>query len=180
MKNILRVAAVLAGLVAVIPQAHAGWGATAFLTSESDLGANVIGAPAWAPTVDYRRNGLLFQIPALNLIGGMASKNLDLGLGFSGTMLKGAMSGTTDGVLALGVNGRYFTPTGGAKDSSGISLILKARMGAEVKKGMGFGIYVVPQLGISNFADGKPATAARDIGLGWGGGLEISTWFAGK
>jgi hypothetical protein len=37
-----------------------------------------------------------------------------------------------------------------------------------MKQGMGFGIYVVPQIGVSNFTG--------DVGLSYGGTLQFSTW----
>ena len=54
------------------------------------------------------------------------------------------------------------------------------RMGAQAAKGMGFGIYVVPELGVS-LANGDAADAVRPDGtmeLEVGGQLQISTWLA--
>lgn len=180
MRHVLKMFALVGLMAASAAPAHAGFGATAYLTSASNLGGG-IGAPMWAPSLDYRFKGLLFQLPALNLIGGFASQHLDVGLAFSGQLAKGEITGNADGIFMLGGDVRYYAPTGSAaKNSSGFELMLKGRLGAEMRKKMGFGIYVVPELGISNFVDGNPKTSARDLGIAWGGGLEVSAWFAGR
>jgi hypothetical protein len=184
LKGMVSTLALTLGMGLAAAPAQAGFGATAFLAP--DFGSNDLGAPMWAPSVDYRFNGLLFQLPALNLIGGLTNKHLDLGLAFSGIVAKGQMGTDFDGVFFLGGNARYFAPTDAKiKNASAFEVMLKARLGMEVKKnkegrGMGFGVYVVPRLGISTFADSKAETAKRELGLGWGGGLELSTWFSGR
>lgn len=164
------------------PAAQAGFGSTAYMASTNDV-PGALGAPGWAPSLDYRVDGLLVQFPALNLIGGLAGQRLDFGLAVSGTLARGGMSGTTDGIFMLGGAARYFS-INGVEDASAFSLLAKARLGAEIKKGdkkgMGFGIYVVPEFGISTFTDGNLDTADRDLGVAWGGGIELSCWFSGK
>ena len=167
-------AVAVAAAVTSAPEAQAGFGSTAYMTSTVDpLGT--LGAGGWAPTLDYRSGALLFQFPALNLLGGLTSSYLDFGLGVSGTMARGQMSGTTDGVFMLGGEARYLSFSD--LDVSGFSLMGKGRLGAEVKKtdkkGMGFGIYVVPRLGIAKLSEG-------DMEIAWGGGIEMSAWFSGK
>ena len=159
----------MAAALTAAPAAQAGFGSTAYMVSTNDV-PGALGAPGWAPTLDYRTGGLLVQFPALNLIGGLAGQRLDFGA---------AVSGTTDGVFMLGGAARYFS-INGVDDASAFSLLAKGRLGAEIKKGMGFGIYVVPEFGISTFTDGNLDTADRDLGVAWGGGIELSCWFAGK
>ena len=168
----------MAAALTAAPAAQAGFGSTAYMVSTNDV-PGALGAPGWAPTLDYRTGGLLVQFPALNLIGGLAGQRLDFGAAVSGTLARGGMSGTTDGVFMLGGAARYFS-INGVDDASAFSLLAKGRLGAEIKKGMGFGIYVVPEFGISTFTDGNLDTADRDLGVAWGGGIELSCWFAGK
>ena len=52
----------------------------------------------------------------------------------------------------------------------GFNAMVKARFGAEMKKGVGFGVYVVPAVGITTLSTGS-------ITPNYGGGVEFSAWF---
>jgi hypothetical protein len=176
MKKLLRFAAVLGLVGALSEEAQAGFGSTAYMTFASD------GAGAWAPSLDYRYKGLLIQLPLLNTIGGFTSKFLDIGVAGSGIVAKGSMGGNYDGVLMIGGVFGYYGSTQGNSQGS-FHLLMKARLGAEVKKGdrngMGFGVYVVPLLGVSSY-NANATGSNSNFGLAYGGGLEVSAWFSGR
>lgn len=170
-------------LLAAAPSAaHAGFGATAALGGLSD-------GTVWAPSLDVRFKGVHLSLQALDTIGGLTAEQLNLGLGGAFVVVKRQIGGEIEGTLSPGARIRYFQYIGDRGDAlaksktqgSGFNVTAQMRMGMEIKKGMGFGVYVVPQLGVSNLAGvglGKESDA--ELGLTWGGGLEVSTWFLKK
>ena len=122
-----------------------------------------------APTVDYRDEGWLVQVQALDLIGSIQDDLINTGVSVSRVApgLKRNIAPEVDGVVMPGGGLRFLADTG--FDNVGWALDAHARMGMEMKKGMGFGVYVVPMLGVTNITTG-------DLGLAYGGGVEISTW----
>ena len=173
--------ALLAGAIAP-STAFAGFGATANLGGLSD-------GTSWAPSLDYRAHGLHFSLQAIDTIGGLTDDQLDLGAGFAMVAEKRMIAQEIEGVFMPGVRLRYFGYMGETGDamtkakiaSSGFNVVAPFRMGMEMKKGMGFGVYVVPQLGASNLRD-VAAVASKDqeFGLTYGGAVEVSAWILEK
>jgi hypothetical protein len=156
---------VLLGLaLAASAPAHAGFGMTAAMGSTNDGAALGI----LAPTLDYRASGILVQVHLLDLIGELPNKNLDIGLDVSGIALKRKIGPDVEGVFMPGGSVTIHSDTG--FDSVGWQVLAQTRMGAEIKQGMGFGVYVVPVIGASNLLTG-------DVGLAYGGTLQVSAWF---
>jgi hypothetical protein len=153
--------AALSALLVASP-AWAGVGATASMTAASD-------GTAWAPSIDYRGGGWLVQVHALDLIGGLPSKMINTGVDVTTVAVKRKVAADVEGVVMPGGSARLAADTG--FNAVGFNLLAQARMGAEIKQGMGFGVYVVPQIGISNIATGK-------VSLAYGGGLQVSAWFS--
>lgn len=172
--------------------AFAGVGATAHLATVND-------GTAWAPSLDFRYSGFLVQLDVLNLIGGLPAPDkdaataswlqdlphdqLNFGLAGSYVVLKKKCMPDIEGVFMPGLEFRYFGYIGdtGKQYSDakltggGVHALLEGRFGMEMKQGAGFGVYVVPQLGISSI----PAIGLKDskIALVYGGGVEVSAWF---
>jgi len=156
---------VLLGLaLAASAPAHAGFGMTAAMGSTNDGAALGI----LAPTLDYRAGGVLVQAHLLDLIGELPNKNLDIGFDVSGIALKRKVGADIEGVFMPGGSVTIHSDTGFS--SVGWQVLAQTRMGAEIKQGMGFGVYVVPVIGASNLLTG-------DVGLAYGGTLQVSAWF---
>ena len=158
--------------------AFAGFGATASLGGLSD-------GTSWAPSLDWRQHGMLFSLQAIDLIGGLPDDQLNLGAGFAVNTVKRQVAPEIEGVVMPGIRLRYYAltgDTGSALDkakvsSSGFNGVAELRMGMEMKKGMGFGVYVVPQIGASTIRD-VGVTAAKDseVSVTYGGAVEVSAW----
>lgn len=155
----------LSGLLALaaltLPSvAHAGVGSTAYLGGYSD-------GTGWVPSIDYRDSGLLVQVHLLDLLGGLTMDFTNIGADVTSVIQKRKVAENVEGVVMLGGAVRYFQVKGLDGD---FNLLLKSRMGAEMKEGAGFGIYVTPAIGITT------ASLSGDMGLAYGGGIEISCW----
>lgn len=174
----------LTGLVALVAifapgLAHAGFGATAHLGGLSD-------GTSWAPSLDWRAKGFLVQVKLIDTIGSITDDHLDVGAAFSGVAAKRKIADQIEGVMMPGGRVTYYGFIGdlgdaaskGKVQSGGFSLTGEFRMGMEMKDKMGFGVYVVPQIGISNrLGVGTVAEDESELGLAYGGGLEVSAWF---
>lgn len=160
MKKLLATAALAALSFLVAPKAEAGVGMTANLGGWTD-------GTYWLPSIDYRAKGLLVQVHALDLINGIKGGGFALNTGADVTyvVVKKQIAPEIEGVLMPGAGIRVVD-----QGDIGFNFMAQARMGMEMKKGMGFGVYVVPGLGISNIGTG-------DIGVATGGGVQISSWF---
>ena len=154
--------ATLALSLAVATPAYAGIGASAYVGGTNDGGTMGI----LAPTLDYRGGGILGQLHILDLIGELPNERLEFGLDVSGVVVRRKIGTDIEGVIMPGGTLNLNSPTS-FKDPSW-QILAQTRFGAEMKQGMGFGIYVVPQIGVSNFTG--------DVGLSYGGTLQFSTW----
>lgn len=159
---------------ALFSPAEAGIGTTAYLSSSSD-------GTTWVPSVDIRTDGVLLQIHAIDFVGDLAlgdatvlpsgktevTRYLNVGGDLSRVVTRKSVGvDDVDGVVMPGLAVRLNADTG--FESVGFSGRIFTRMGAEMKKGMGFGIYVVPEIGVGNLAG--------SFGLVYGGGLQVSAW----
>lgn len=188
MKKLL--AAIVLG--ALPSAAFAGVGATAHLGAMND-------GTTWAPTIDYRAKGLLIQADLLTFVGNIGANNedkvgddlylhdkLDLGLAASYAVLKKKCMEDVEGVWMPGLEFRYVgfigdtgEALGDAEFQSGaVNVSIKSRMGMEMKKGAGFGVYVVPKMGISTVNTiGLIPDEEVTLNFTYGGGIEVSAWF---
>ncbi len=149
------------GLVAAAP-AYAGVGATAYVGGTNDGAAMGL----LAPSLDYRGGGILAQVHLLDLIGELPNERLELGVGVSGVVVKRKVGQDVEGVIMPGGHVNFGVPTTFKNPSW--QILAETRFGAEMKQGMGFGVYVVPQIGVSNFTG--------NVGLSYGGTLQVSAW----
>lgn len=169
----------------LIAPAHAGVGMTAYLPTPGEcltlieVGSaevvNVSGGgwlcdgTSWAPSIDYRAKGWLVQVHALDTLAALTAKSMRFGFDVSGTAIKKKVANDFEGVFMVGGGFGYYR-TGEEGDGS-FNFVAKTRLGAERKAGVGLGLYVVPTLGLSTRLTGETK-------LTYGGGLEVSAWFA--
>ena len=169
----------IAALATVIPMtAQAGFGVTHYSSIEHSTKTGYFSSNHMLPSLDYKNGPLVIQIDALELIESMAQEDmLRLGVNVYQTSIKKKVTENFGGVVQLGGSFDYDQQS---DDLSYINVLAAMRMGAQASKGMGFGIYVVPQIGIS-MANGDGAEFVRPDGsmeLEVGGQLQISTWLA--
>ena len=173
---------IVVGLLAAAPMtAHAGLGFTATLGSiENGIGNDDEG-PVFSPqnaypTIDYKSGPSLVQINALDLINSFTAEDyLVLGGNYYYQTQRGKVSENIAGSFQLGGSLDYVQSN---SDRTDITALFGVRMGAQSTKKMGFGIYVVPEIGL-NLASGDLAPDAN-IQLAVGGQVQVSTWFGGK
>lgn len=155
----------LIGLVILIaasysPAAHAGFGVTAGTGGYAD-------GTSWVPSLDWRANGILVQMHLLDQLAPLATGGdfyPNIGADVTVVAVKKKIAAEIEGVVMPGGGIRV---TGGG--SLGWNVMGEARFGMEMKQGMGFGVYVVPALGVTNLASG-------DVGVNYGGAVQISVW----
>ncbi|MFZ5476489.1 MAG: hypothetical protein ACOZNI_06890 [Myxococcota bacterium] len=158
----------LALFAATTSPAWAGFGATAYMGSYQD-------GTAWYPSLDYRAKGILVQVHLLDWIQGVDVTTGDpvfavnAGADVTGIAVKRKVGPDVEGVFMPGAGVRITS----ISDTMFWNVMAQGRLGAEMKQGMGFGIYVVPAVGVTNMVTG-------DLGLNYGGTLQVSTWFMNK
>lgn len=162
MKRFL-VAAVLALLPAA---AHAGVGVTWFTGAEGGAKSLIVDQ-SLLPTVDFHVQNYVIQVHALDLVRCGVGQALCLGGDFFATTRKLKVNDDIGGVIQPGGSLDIYSPTFDF-DFVSLDAIAKVRMGAQTQKGMGFGIYVVPGLGIG--------MAGGEFDIAYSGQLQISTW----
>ncbi len=141
------------------------------------------------PTLDIRTDGVVIQIDALETIAAITNKETDangdeknsvhLGVGVYATVAKKPVKGDKDGGDIVGVmqpGGQLTIDTNTGFDPSHFALLGGLRMGAQASKGMGFGMYVIPQLGVASAPDLKDDPSKNTIGLAVGGQFQVSVW----
>ncbi|MDG1478960.1 MAG: hypothetical protein P8R54_05180 [Myxococcota bacterium] len=167
----------IAALATVIPlSAQAGFGVThhsSIETTKSYFSPNHL-----LPSIDYKSGPLVVQVDALELIESLGQEDqLRLGFNVYQTSIKKKVTEEFGGVVQFGGSLDFDQQS---QDLSYINVMAGMRMGAQAAKGMGFGIYVVPQIGLS-VANGDAADVVRPdstMELELGGQLQISTWLA--
>lgn len=156
MKKLLALALMLAPT-----SAFAGFGTTAHVTAVSD-------GTGWVPSLDWRSKGLVVQAHLLDTLASTAAGGdfaLDVGVDVTYAVIKKKVGEDTEGILAPGGSIRIAN-----YGDFGFNALAEMRMGAEMKKGMGIGLYVVPQLGVS--------TLPGEFRIAYGGGFQISAWLS--
>lgn len=169
----------IAALATFIPlSAQAGFGVTHYSSIEHSTKSFYFSSNHQLPSLDYKSGPLVIQVDALELVESLAQEDmLRLGFNIYQTTTKKKITEEFSGVIQLGGSVDYDQQS---DDLSYINVLGAMRMGAQAAKGMGFGIYVVPEIGVS-LANGDAADAVRPDGsmeLEVGGQLQISTWLA--
>lgn len=160
MKKLLALAALS---LALVPTAQAGVGTTGWMGGYTD-------GTGWFPSLDYRAKGVLVQVHALELLNGVQQGGfaLNTGVDVSYVVVKKKIAPDIEGVFMPGAGVRVAD-----RGDIGFNFMAQGRMGMEMKQGAGFGVYVVPALGVSNLLTG-------DVGLATGGTIQVSAWFPEK
>ncbi len=170
---------IIAGLLAAAPlSAQAGFGVTGYLGSVELSSKYTYQSPAHQyPSIDYKSGPLVVQVDALSLFESVfRDDDIHLGVNVYQTTIKKKVTSEFGGVVQFGGSLDYDQA---GSDLSFITLLAGMRMGAQAQKGMGMGIYVVPEVGI-NVANGDAADAFREDSMefAFGGQVQISTWLA--
>ena len=174
MKRILAI-----GLLAATPlTAEAAWGFTSHMGIEHTPDGLHYSRAHQLPSFDIKNKQMNFQIDLLETIESLMQDDMmHLGVNFNYTTIKGQLNDTTNwqGIVAPGVSFDYSQY---GEDLSYIDLIANIRMGAQTSaKDFGFGVYVVPGLGLSAATgDGAEFMHEDETQLAVGGALQVSIW----
>jgi len=120
------------------------------------------------PTLDIVNDGLVVQLNVLDLLEALNYEELDLGVSVYKTTAHGPVNGDWKGVLQPGASLEF---TGGPSfsfDPVNLAVIGQARLGFQKAQDFGFGIYVVPGLGVGY--------VASELEMMVSGGIQISAW----
>jgi hypothetical protein len=151
------------------------------------------------PSLDLRTKGWTIQMDVLELVasmtrkepskdywearnnnrapeGGDTANQLHLGVNAFNTNIKRKVAEQVEGVVQPGFSVDLDTNT--SFGPANFMLLGAVRMGAQADKGMGVGLYVVPELGIASVFDVADAESdyKTDLGLAVGGQLQLSVW----
>ena len=175
MKRLLAVALLAAASAPMT--AHAGFGVSGTLgTIENSTKTKYFTAQHYYPTLDYKAGEILVQVAVLDLINSLGPED-DLLFGLNGyyQVRKGAVTEDIMGVAQIGASLDYDKVT---EDVAFTTVMLSGRMGAQAVKKMGFGIYIVPEIGVNLVNDDNVREDSMELAVG--GQVQISTWLAGK
>ena len=157
----------IAGALAVLPAtASAGVGVT--WSAGSEYGAKGYYTSAFnLPTIDYHQDKFVIQVHAIDLVEGLVTDNLQFGLNGYMTTRRAKVNEDVGGVVQAG-GGLAIYAGDFDFDYLAWDVQLKARLGAQTQKGAGFGIYVVPGLGVG--------MAGGEADVMVSGMLQVSAW----
>lgn len=159
-----------AAALALLPSiAQAGVGLT-WYTGPSVGTRGYWADPVYLPTIDIHNQKMLVQLHALDLVAGLPAKEIVLGGDLFMTTRHLKVNEDIGGVIAPGGGLDFAADTG--FDVFDFDAQFKVRMGAQTQKGMGFGIYVVPGLGIGAVS----AAGNTEFDVVASGELQISVW----
>lgn len=162
--------------LAVLPsKAEAAWGFTAHQGVEYSTRGYYVSPHEWLPTIDIRTQGQVIQIDALELLSGITTDRLHLGVNYYRNLKNGPVTddGSWKGAWQLGGSLDVDSGADYAFDALNLMLMAQGRMGMQAHKDFGFGIYVVPGIGI---AKGFDFAGDDAFDLAVGGQVQISTW----
>lgn len=163
MKRILASLALLAAPMT----ASAGVGFTAH--QEATLsGRGFYGVFGDLPSLDITNDGLVIQLHALDLLYSLNTEQLNLGVGVYKTVKSGPVTGDWKGVLQPGGTFEFYGQPGFSFDPINLGLIGQARMGFQKAEDFGFGLYVVPGVGVGYVAD--------EFEMMFSGGIQLAAW----
>lgn len=155
-----------AALAALPTAAQAGVGVTWF-TGYDGGSKGFFTSGSALPTVDFHMNEYIIQVHALDLVRCGLTESLCLGGDFYMTTRRMKVNEDIGGVIQPGASLDIYSPTFDM-DPLSVGAMGKVRMGAQTQKGMGFGIYVVPGIGLG--------MGGGELDFLYSGQLQISTW----
>jgi hypothetical protein len=121
------------------------------------------GAGAFTPTFDLVFDSLVLQIRATETLNAAFNNELFLGANLYANAAEKPIAGGFSGVVQ---------PGGGLQlygDPTVIVVSGQCRLGAQAVDQAGFGLYVVPEIGL--------VESSGDVNLYAGGALQVSVWF---
>ncbi len=192
-------ATALAAVALASPAAEAGWGFThqntvqyetrGFDTAGGDSGFQSVHR---LPLLDIKTGGWTIQIDALETVASITRKEFTddgdevMGFHFGTAVYKNSIvkdvKGDKDGGNIVGVvqpGAQLTLDTNTGFNHMNAAVLGGLRMGAQATKGMGFGMYVIPQLGFANtrkLGGDSPDPTEDSIGLAVGGQFQVSVW----
>ena len=191
-------AALVTAAAVASPTAEAAWGFThqntiQYETRGFDMALDSgFSSVHQLPTFDVKTQGWVLQFDALETLASLTRKEftndgdeamgLHFGAGVYKTSLRKPIKGDKDGGDIVGVvqpGGQLTLDTNSGFSHMNAAVLGGVRMGAQASKGMGFGMYVVPQLGFASvrkLGGDKPDPTESTIGLAVGGQLQVSVW----
>lgn len=125
-------------------------------------------SPMNLPTLDITNQGLVIQIHALDLIEALNYEQLDVGLNIYKTTKSGPVTGDWKGVLQPGGSLEFTSSPGFNFDPVNFALLGQARLGFQKAEDFGFGLYVVPGVGLGYVAD--------EFEMMVSGGIQLAAW----
>lgn len=117
----------------------------------------------FAPTLDIRADPVIGQIHALELVDAAVDGEVYLGGNLYFEMHRAEVGGPWSGVVQPGLSLDLCC------DPIALAFGPEVRLGIEAASAAGFGVYVVPAIGV--------ATGGDAADLYTGGTLQVSTWF---
>lgn len=124
-----------------------------------------LGAQGFGPSLDLVFDPVVLQIHALELVDAAADGDLFVGANVYVSVHEAPVGGPFLGVVQPGASIDFWG------DPGVLAIAGECRLGAQAVEGAGFGVYVVPSLGI--------AVGDGDADLFGGGALQFSAWFGG-
>jgi len=171
----------IVGLAAALPMtAEAGWGLTNYSSIEHS-GDELYYSPGHTlPSLDWKGGGILIQVDMLETIASVTrDDDIFFGLNAYQTVRLPRDSEINDNVQGVVQLGGTFDYDQAGQDLSYLTAMASMRVGAQAQKKMGFGMYVVPQVGLNILTgDADAVELAREdsIEIAVGGQLQISVW----
>ncbi len=130
----------------------------------SSVGAQFGNTGGFLPSLDLHFDPFVLQIHVLEFVNELTEEDVRLGANFYGTAHATAFEGPWQGVVQPGVGLDIYA------DPFRLDLTGEVRLGAQTANERGgFGIYVVPALGLRIDDNDDPLLA--------GGAVQISAWF---
>ena len=191
-------AALVTAAAVASPAAEAAWGFTHQTTTQYETRGFDMALDSGftsvhqLPTLDFKTQGWVLQFDALETLASLTRKEFTndgdeaMGLHFGAAVYKTTLNkdvkGDKDGGDITGVvqpGGQLTLDTNSGFSHMNAAVLAGLRMGAQASKGMGFGMYVVPQLGFASvrkLGGDKPDPTESTIGLAVGGQLQVSVW----
>ncbi len=161
-------------LLAFPMSAEAAWGFTAHQGGSYTTRGYYMQPSANLPTLDLRMSGQVIQFDVLELISGITTDQLHLGVNYYKTLDNGDLSeGGWKGVWQLGGALDIDSAPDYSFDPLNLQLLAQARMGMQAHDKFGFGIYIVPGVGFAKTYDFVGDDAFE---LAVGGEVQLSAW----
>lgn len=155
--------------------AEAAWGFTAHQGWEYSTRGYYISPFEGLPTLDIRNKGQVIQLDVLELVSGISTEQLHLGVNYYRNLDNGPVTedGSWKGAWQLGGSLDIDSAPDFDFEFLNMQALLQGRMGMQSHNDYGFGVYVVPGIGVAKTYDFAGDDAFE---LAVGGQLQISAW----